>query len=97
MTLSGVFEFDAKDLIYQYHFPKVPVVPGVLIIRSFIQQLQNNQAGEEFIIDHFSFAHFAAPTIKYEFQIEKAGDSYTCLMRRDNKIYAKGKISKLFR
>lgn len=92
MTKSGVFEFDPEDKIYRQHFPGRPVVPGVLIIRSFIDRLGACPGPGGFSIDHFNFNHFAGPG-KYQFRITEKDGGYLCRMEKDGRLYAEGKVS----
>lgn len=90
MNKSGFFEFDPRDRIYGSHFPARAVVPGVLIIRSFLEQL--SPGPDRFSIDVFSFERFAAPG-RYEFRMIEEDGHYLCWLGKDEITYAKGKIS----
>lgn len=89
---SGFFEFDPLDRIYRSHFPARAVVPGVLIIRSFVEQLGGGPGPDRFSIDVFGFERFAAPG-RYEFKIIEEDGHYLCWLGKDGITYAKGKIS----
>jgi len=89
MIKSGSFEFDPLDRIYLTHLPGRPVVPGVLVIRSFVEQLPPGS----FSIETFGFERFAAPG-SYEFRIKEEEGRYLCWMGKGGTTYARGKISR---
>lgn len=88
---SGFFEFDPLDRIYRSHFPARAVVPGMLIIRSFVEQVGAGPGPVS--IDSFSFERFAAPG-RYEFRIMNENGHYLCWLGKGAITYAKGKLSR---
>lgn len=88
---SGFFEFDPLDRIYRSHFPARAVVPGILIIRSFVEQAGAGPG--PVTIDSFSFERFAPPG-RYEFRIMNENGHYLCWLGKGAITYAKGKLSR---
>jgi 3-hydroxyacyl-[acyl-carrier-protein] dehydratase len=88
--IQGEFYFDPKDPVYQVHFPSFPVVPGSLIIHSFVQAIINNcTLPQHLTIQSFKFIQFAKPgNARYEIKIS---DSQTrCYLYQDQTMIAKG-------
>lgn len=88
---SGFFDFDPLDRIYRSHFPARAVIPGILIIRSFVEQAGAGPGPVS--IDSFSFERFAPPG-KYEYKIIYKDGHYLCWMGKGATTYAKGKLSR---
>ncbi len=90
--LKSTFHFNEEDLIYQEHFPSNPLVPGSLIIASFINFIKNEiEPNHIKNISRFKFYKFAKPKI-YSAKIEIKEELATCTLYDNTQVYAKGKI-----
>jgi 3-hydroxyacyl-[acyl-carrier-protein] dehydratase len=81
---EGTFYFDPQDGIYEDHFPACPVVPGSLIIQSFVN-LVSAPAG----IDSFRFLSFIEPG-HYTWRIEEKPDRWNCFLFQGGQVAAQG-------
>ena len=91
MNINGTFYFDPKDQIYQDHFPENPIVPGMLIIDSFVNALKQDQTLKDVDVKKFKFYKFVKPG-KYFFSIKKQVKINQCKLFIGDVIYAKGEI-----
>ena len=87
----GYFYFDPNDKIYLQHFPDNPIVPGTLIIKAFIDLIDNG-LNMQYNIKNFRFKKFVKPKkIKYEIKIDN--EKYKCFLLDDNdKILVSGEV-----
>jgi len=90
--IQGEFYFDPNDPVYQVHFPSFPVVPGSLIIDSFVKVIKKNDSLPSSIsIQSFKFIQFAKPGLaRYEIKIFER--HYQCFLFQDQITIAKGLI-----
>ncbi|UTF51749.1 hypothetical protein NLA06_07655 [Desulfomicrobium sp. ZS1] len=85
--------FDRADACFNGHFPGNPVVPGSLIAGLCMQVIAQHRGRREPLrIHRFSFSRFASPGT-YALGIEEQGDTYLCTLRRDDTIFAQGRIT----
>ncbi len=61
MEIQGIFFFDPADRIYIDHFPGIPVVPGSVIIKAFLQEARKNGVAHPRAIRDFRFRRFVSP------------------------------------
>lgn len=90
---EGTFYFDPNEKIFIHHFPGNPVVPGSMIISSFLNKIQKifNCSCNNLIVRNFKFIRFIPPG-SYNFKILlKDGCAY-CELFENNQIVSKGKI-----
>ncbi|HDL08388.1 MAG TPA: hypothetical protein ENG35_06585 [Desulfobacteraceae bacterium] len=83
-SIEGIFYFDPDDLIYGDHFPGNPVVPGSLIIHSFLKAVE--KAGfksDQYIVENFKFKEFVSPG-EYFFNIRIFHDRLKCRLYRNS-------------
>lgn len=88
---QGVFVFDPNDKIYRYHFVDSPIIPGVLIINFFIEEIKKSSFLNNFQIKSFKFFHFSSPG-KFQFKIEQDEYSFYCHLTKGDKTHARGII-----
>ena len=90
-TLSGLFVFDPDDMIYNDHFPGKPIVPGSLIIHSFIKESEKIGLNPGLIkIKSFKFKYFIVPG-EYMYSIRLIDNKIICkLFNNENKEMVKG-------
>jgi len=88
--IQGEFFFDPKDPVYKVHFQSFPVVPGSLIIHSFVQAIKNNcTLPQNLTIQSFKFIQFAKPgNARYEIKISKTKTH--CYLFQNQTMIAKG-------
>ena len=89
--ISGQFEFDSKDKIYKDHFPGNPIVPGTLIVRSFIRVLSKHFSKADFEIQKFRFKKFLKPA-RYDYSIVISNRTAKCAIIHNNKQLVSGKV-----
>jgi 3-hydroxyacyl-[acyl-carrier-protein] dehydratase len=90
--INGVFFFDPKDKIYQDHFPGNPVVPGSVILHSFITA--SKEAGlftGEFFIEKFRFRKFVSPG-HYPYTVKHEKDRLICQLYDEEEVVVKGNL-----
>jgi 3-hydroxyacyl-[acyl-carrier-protein] dehydratase len=83
---EGSFYFDPQDSVYRDHFPSWPVVPGSLIIQSFVNLVSS--PGE---IDSFRFLSFIAPG-RYTYRLEERPEKWDCFLFKDDQMVARGAL-----
>lgn len=81
---EGSFYFDPQDGVYKDHFPSCPIVPGSLIIQSFVD-LVSSSAG----IDSFRFLSFIAPG-HYTYRVEEKPQKWDCFLFEGEQVVARG-------
>ena len=91
-TVQGTFFFDPEDLIYQFHFPGNPVVPGSVIIQAFMRTAEENgwqeYTGE---VENFRFKTFVTPG-KYSYSLECRDEKLYCRLFKDKKAIVTGRF-----
>lgn len=81
---TGYFHFDPDDPIYRDHFPGRPVVPGSLIIHSFIEVVGRFMDGQTpHTATRFRFKRFISPG-RYGFRIQRRSDGRMACLLFDN-------------
>lgn len=89
---EGQFFFDPEDLIYQFHFPGNPVVPGSVMIQAFMKALlEKGVSNPVQAVHRFRFKTFVKPGL-YPFQIEKKGTAFTCRLYKGGKTLVTGTL-----
>jgi 3-hydroxyacyl-[acyl-carrier-protein] dehydratase len=83
-VLEGSFYFDPQDGIYEDHFPSFPVVPGSLIIQSFVNIVSHSSG-----IDSFRFLSFVAPG-HYTYRLEERAKKWDCFLFHGEQVIAQG-------
>ena len=83
---KGSFYFDPQDGIYKDHFPSYPVVPGSLIIQSFVD-IVSSPAG----VDSFRFLSFISPG-HYTYRIEEKGQKWNCFLFQGEEMVVQGTL-----
>jgi 3-hydroxymyristoyl/3-hydroxydecanoyl-(acyl carrier protein) dehydratase len=89
--ISGKFFFDQKYEIFKTHFPGYPVVPGTMIVASFINLLQKNYNLLDLEVENFKFLKFIPPG-EYLFKITIDHKKAKCELYQDKNLVARGKI-----
>lgn len=87
MVDTGHFYFDPEDKIYLEHFPGNPVVPGTLIIKAFMDLIDESNL----MIENFTYKKFLRPG-RCSYLMEKKDNSYNCKIYDGKKTIAKGFI-----
>jgi 3-hydroxymyristoyl/3-hydroxydecanoyl-(acyl carrier protein) dehydratase len=91
-TIQGEFYFDPNDPIFLVHFPSFPVVPGSLIIDSFLKAIKKNIIlPRNITIQSFKFIHFATPG-KARYEIKFSDTQTRCFLYQNQTLIAKGLI-----
>jgi 3-hydroxymyristoyl/3-hydroxydecanoyl-(acyl carrier protein) dehydratase len=90
--IQGTFYFDPNDPVYQVHFPSFPVVPGSLIIDSFIKAIKKNDTlPPSLTIQSFKFIQFAKPGLaRYEIKI--FDNQSHCFLFQNQTMIARGQF-----
>ena len=83
---EGSFYFDPQDGIYKDHFPFYPVVPGSLIIQSFVD-IVSSPVG----IDSFRFLSFIAPGY-YTYRVEEKQQKWDCFLFQGEQMVVRGTL-----
>lgn len=83
---EGLIRFDPSDGIYTDHFPGYPVVPGSLIIQTFL-----DLAGAVREIEEFRFRSFLVPGV-YCYRMTRQNDRWDCLLLKEKQIMVRGKL-----
>lgn len=90
--LYGLINFDHNDKIYNDHFPGNPIVPGSIIVNSFITILKKHKLiNGNYVISNFKFISFIKPG-EYDFSIEYNDNIYKCKLKKNKNIMVKGAI-----
>lgn len=84
---------DQSDACFNEHFPGNPVVPGSFVAGLCLQAISTilGRRGP-FCIRRFSFSRFASPG-EYSLSIEDEGGAYLCTLRRNDTVFAQGRIT----
>jgi len=90
-NIFGLFNFDPEDLIYEVHFPQCPVVPGSVIVHSFMKILKSELLKSNFRIGNFNFINFVQPG-EYRYSIEYDDTSAKCILYDKDIAVTKGTI-----
>lgn len=91
-SLSGFFYFDPEDKIYLQHFPGNPVVPGSIIIDSFVKVLTKKKfISSGFTVNNFRFKKFIPPG-EYRFTVSISESSFSCRLFSEAKAAVTGEI-----
>jgi len=90
--IQGIFYFDPKDRIYQEHFPGNPVVPGSVIIHSFLSALEKAGFPSQWLnIEKFRFKKFVSPG-EYNYQVLIGKKAITCELYKNEQVIVKGNL-----
>ncbi len=89
-TIKGTFIFDPKDKIYKDHFPGNPVIPGSLIVHSFIESVKKNCSVKNInTAKNFRFKEFISPG-KYLYKMEPVEQGFKCNIYSREKVIVTG-------
>ena len=84
---EGIFYFDPQDGIYSDHFPSYPVVPGSLIMQSFVNLVSSGK------IDSFRFLSFIPPG-HYTWRIEEQPEKWHCFLFQGDQMVVRGTLGR---
>ncbi len=88
------FHFLKEDPFYQNHFKGFAVVPGTLIIESFLRTIEKTEEKPpSLIVEHFQFKRFTTPN-QAEARIIKKEKRWHCELFQKGVLTAKGVISR---
>lgn len=90
--LKGTINFDSKDLIYNVHFPGNPVVPGSLILGTFVDILSSETGASGITVNNFNFSRFVNPG-NYRYTITFSDNTATCRLFKNDEVLSRGKIT----
>lgn len=91
--VTGSFFFDPEDLIYQFHFPGHPVVPGSVVIHAFMKAaVKNNWSEYTKNTENFRFRKFVTPGA-YQYVLERKEQKLHCRLIKGEKAIVTGCFS----
>ncbi|WP_139296861.1 hotdog family protein [Halodesulfovibrio marinisediminis] len=89
--LTGTFTFPADESALKDHFPDSPIIPGTLIIHSFVSVLRENMPNAVLSVSKFRFKSFVTPDT-YAYSIEPRPFGFTCTLFKDEVKAVTGRI-----
>lgn len=95
-NLTGTFTFPADEAALQDHFPDSPVIPGTLIIHSFVQALRTRMPEAMLSASRFRFKEFITPA-SYQYSIEQTPSGFSCTLFSKGKKAVTGRLNILTR
>lgn len=90
-TLSGHFHYPASEPAFADHFPDAPVVPGTLIINSFVGVIRELLPTSTLSISKFRFKSFVTPAT-YAYSIEPKPYGFACTLFAEGKKVVTGRV-----
>ena len=91
-TITGTFTYPATEPALADHFPDTPIIPGTLIIHSFVSTLHNLLPAETVLsVSKFRFKSFITPA-EYAYSIEPKSFGFACTLFKDGKEAVTGRI-----
>ncbi len=85
--------FTPDDICFHEHFPDNPVLPGSLVIALSLRAVHEDFGRTGALrVERFAFRRFAAPG-SYELSITARSADFFCQLRRDQTVYAEGRIA----
>ncbi len=93
MLVAGEFFFDPSMSLFKRHFPGRPVVPGSLILGTFLKEISGvwGIPCTYMEVERFHFMRFVSPGT-YGYEIERSGPRVLCRLIQDNMVFARGSI-----
>jgi len=89
---TGKVVFDPTDRIYADHFPKNPIVPGTLIVKAFLEAIdQLDLEYKSSAVKNVRFLRFIPPG-EYYFQIKRIKDRLDCQLFDSDVTVASGTV-----
>lgn len=90
---EGQFVFDPQDPIYRDHFPGQPVVPGSLIIKTFMTVARSVFNGFDLgAVENFRFKRFISPGC-YSFRLQRMADgAVRCMLYDQGRTVVSGTL-----
>lgn len=90
--MQGIFLFDPDDRIYQEHFPGNPIVPGSVIIDSFLSVLKKaGRVSDGVAIERLRFRSFVFPG-ECTYRIRIGSDGIVCELFQDDQLKVTGRL-----
>ncbi|MFA9396018.1 hypothetical protein [Halodesulfovibrio sp. MK-HDV] len=89
--ITGTFTFPADEPALADHFPDSPVIPGTLIIHSFVSVLRERMPDAVLSVSKFRFKLFVTPDA-YAYSIEPKPFGFACTLLKDGKKAVTGRI-----
>lgn len=89
--ITGTFTFPADEPALADHFPDSPVIPGTLIIHSFVSVLRERMPDAVLSVSKFRFKLFVMPG-EYAYSIEPKTFGFACTLFKDGKKAVTGRI-----
>lgn len=90
--IQGIFLFDPEDRIYREHFPGNPIVPGSVIIDSFLSVLKKaGRLSNGITIERLRFRTFVSPG-ECAYRIRFSGDGIACELFQDDQLKVTGRL-----
>ncbi|MCT4534597.1 hypothetical protein [Halodesulfovibrio sp.] len=89
--ITGTFTFPANEPALQDHFPDSPIIPGTLIIHSFVNEVRSHMPEATLGIRKFRFKSFITPD-SYAYRIEPKPFGYACTLFKGTEKAVTGRI-----
>lgn len=90
--VEGTFFFDPADMIYQFHFPGHPVVPGSVVIHAFMKAVKERGWADDIgEVENFRFKTFVTPG-EYSYSLEQKGGTLNCRLFKNKKAIVTGRL-----
>ncbi|MEZ6854028.1 hypothetical protein [Halodesulfovibrio aestuarii] len=90
-NITGTFTFPADEPALADHFPDSPVIPGTVIIHSFVSVLRELIPEATLSVSKFRFKSFITPAV-YSYSIEAKPFGYACTLFKNNAKTVTGRI-----
>lgn len=90
-TITGTFTFPATEPALADHFPDSPVIPGTLIIHSFMEVVNELMPDAKLQVSKFRFRSFVTPET-YEYALEAKPFGFSCTLFNNNGKAVTGRI-----
>ena len=90
IVLTGSFFFDGSDPLYKGHFPGNPVVPGSLVVASFLSMLKG-EGHTPSEVKNFRFRLFLPPG-SYPWAVTIEGDRAVCRLLLGDRPAVTGEV-----
>ena len=90
-TITGNFHYPATEPAFADHFPDTPIVPGTLIIHSFVEIIRELLPDAKLSISKFRFKSFVTPAT-YAYSIEPKPFGFACTLFADEKKAVTGRV-----
>lgn len=90
-NITGRFTFPADEPALADHFPDSPVIPGTLIIHSFVSVLRERMPEAVLSVSKFRFKSFVTPA-SYAYSIEPRPFGFACTLFKGDAKAVTGRI-----